>query len=271
MAPNKKKKKPASNPARGFATVSTASKVKAREVDEESPEAKPDALDFDAETSLTPVEISSQVVNENTNHALHDLSPEELENKLEESALQLLVETHGHQVKREVSRQVSKLQTERRLLRNQAEPLGTRQWLPTEVMELITNLLDAQQAADNASVNGADDGSTGDDYLIKLWTLKQILPELGFTFEASNLALRHLVTGIDTLDHKALLPSKDSIWGLDVCLRWLALTLAPESLPKFESEAQKPSNRAKRITHTSASVNPGKKACNSLLSHNSLH
>ena len=38
MAPDRKKKKPASNPARGFATTSTASKSKIEEVSAESAE-----------------------------------------------------------------------------------------------------------------------------------------------------------------------------------------------------------------------------------------
>ena len=90
MAPNKKKKKPASNPARGFATTSIVSKNKIEDnVAVEEP--------ITAETASSgPVQLTSPALKYGLDPEmqLHELSPDQLEKQLEESELQLLVEKH---------------------------------------------------------------------------------------------------------------------------------------------------------------------------------
>lgn len=250
MAPNKKKKKPASNPARGFATTSTASKPKhdvAKELDGGVPLDSPDAHDFatTAEDNIRK-EVSSSKEPEK---ALCELTPEELESQLEQSSLQLLVESHGEKTKKEVSRQVSRLQTERRLLRSQAEYLGIRQWLPPEIMQIITDLLQAEEVA-SGHLQAIFDGNkpatdlSEDEILIKLWTLKRLLPLLGFPEQKTDLALRYLLKAMNKSGSQSLSRGKESMWGLDECLAWLALVSEPADLPRFDSREGQSHNSA---------------------------
>ena len=240
MAPNKKKKKPASNPTRGFATTSTASKAK-----NEAP--------TELENGLQSVTLGAHNVSEDAENgiqaenpsnkepekALYELTPEELESQLENASLQILVENHGDRMKKSVSRQVSKLQTEKRLLRSQAEHLGIRQWLPPEIMQIITDQLREHKISSgylkaNSDSNKAVPDLSEDDLLIKLWTLKCSLPLLGFSEQRTDLSLRHLLTTLNKVEPKNFPSSKDTIWGLDESLTWLAFDSEPTDLPKFD-------------------------------------
>lgn len=265
MAPNKKKKKPASNPARGFATTSTASKPKhddAKELEGDVQLDVPHGHDVPttAEGS-TREEISSSREHEK---ALHELTPEELESQLEDSGLQILVESHGEKTKKDVSRQVSRLQTEKRLLRSQAEHLGVRQWLPPEIMQIITNLLKIQEYGNGYVQASFDNDITApdfseDDLLVKLWALKRLLPLLGFTAQRTDLALRHLLRMTNKAGSQSLSSGRDSMWGLDECLAWLALDSEPADLPRFDvheehSHCSADQQRSKVIASTPATT-----------------
>lgn len=241
MAPNKKKKKPASNPARGFATTSTASKPKNDEAKELEGGVSLDVINAPvlstAAEDNTRTETSS---NREPEKALDELTPDELESQLEESSLQILVENHGEKTKKDVHRQVSRLWTERRLLRSQAEHLAVRRWLPPEMMQLITDLLQAQEEAityfqaTSVTKKSATELSE-DDLLIKLWALNRLLPQLGFSEQRTKLALRHLLITIKQSGSRNVFSGKESVWGLDECLAWLALDSEPADLPRFDS------------------------------------
>ena len=244
MAPNKKKKKAASNPARGFATVSTVSKTKEQDINEAHLEYQRDALG--KLVRLAPNEdgvlVNGSSITVKSETTLQVLSPEELESQLEEdSSLQLLIDTYREKTKKDVSRQASRIRTERRALRSQAEHLSTRHWLPLEIMQLITGLMEMQQKSSSGpqTTFGAKDRAldlTEDDLIAKLWTLKRLLAELGFSDGSTQLALRHLLDERKDRDSNLVPISKDSIWGLDACLDWLALTSAPGELPSFLSQ-----------------------------------
>ena len=247
MAPNKKKKKPASNPARGFATTSTVSKTKdigAQEIENAVQSEDPDASGFSkcVENGITAEESS----NREPEKALHELTPEELESQLEDSSLQNLVETHGEKTKKMVSRHASRIQTEKRLLRSQAEHLGVRQWLPTEMIHIITNLLQAQGNSNGFlhevfESNKATVCLHEDDLLIKLWALKSLLSLLGISEQRIDLALRYLLKNLNDLGSQSVSSGKDSVWGLEECLAWLALNSEQADLPNLESsERQSP-------------------------------
>ena len=240
MAPNKKKKKLASNPGRGFATTSTASKPKHDAAKELEGGMQPGISDGHAVPTITEDGIkredSSSRVPE---RALCELTPEELESQLEVSSLQILMENHGEKTRKFVSRNVSRLQTEKRLLRSQAEHLGIRQWLPPEIMQIITDLLQAQEGSNgylkaDIDIDKAATDLPEDDLLIKLWALKKILPLLGYPEQGTDLALRHLLTAARKSGLQGLSSGKESIWGLDECLAWLALNSEPADLPRFE-------------------------------------
>ena len=240
MAPNKKKKKPVSNPARGFATTSTASKPKidlAKELE------SGELLDV-SENSTAPITGDAGIPtqkpsNEEHEKALHELTPEELESQLENSGLQILVERHGEKTKKEVSRHVLRLQTEKRLLRSQADHLGIRQWLPPEILQDITNMLQEKEDRNGYLKVTADSNNTitdlcEDDLLTKLWALKRILPILGFQEHMTDLAIHHLLTAMTNPGFQGLASSKEPVWGLEECLAWLGLNSEPVDLPRFE-------------------------------------
>ena len=240
MAPNKKKKKPASNPARGFATISTASKSKNDGAKELQGGARLDTEDDDTLSTVAENRVRTEnSVTKEREKPLDELTPEELESQLEESGLQILVENHGEKMKKVISRQVLRIQSEKRLLRSQAEQLSIRQWLPPEIMQIIIDLLQAQEDSNgylktHLDSNDAATDLSDDDLLMKLWTLKRILPLLGFPEQRTDLALRHIVRTVTKAGPQSLALSKDSIWGLDECLAWLALNSEPIELPKFE-------------------------------------
>jgi ATP-dependent RNA helicase DHX29 len=266
MAPKKKTKKPLSNPARGFATTSTVSKAKFDPVVEDD---ETNARDSDRvnKPDQGSANVPTQEDGEAVEKALHELRPEDLEKQLEESALQVFAESHGNKVKKETSRQAVKLQTERRLLRAQAEPLATHQWLPIKIIQLILNLsksLDAQPSRSDEAKIRPDfyQGSphlSDDDLLVKLWTLRQLLPQLGFSLTVIHLALQHLLDKLSYVDMKSIVTAKDSVWGLDECLSWLALVCKPEELPKLEPhDVQKLPGRGRKFKGTTIVAEEGK-------------
>ena len=241
MAPNKKKKKPASNPARGFATMSIASKPKHDEVKELQGGVQLDALDMHSLAAAAEDSIRNEdSFSRDPEKALCELTPEELESQLEESGLQILVEDHGEKTKKTVSRFVSRLQTEKRLLRSQAEQLGIRQWLPPEIMQIVTGLMQAQEDSNaylqaNTVNKKVTSDPSEDDVLIKLWALKKALAQMGFPEQRTDLALRHLLTIVNKPGSQSLSPGRELMWGLDECLAWLALDSEPTDLPRFDS------------------------------------
>ena len=240
MAPNKKKKKPVSNPARGFATTSTASKPKV----DVAKELESGVLLDISENHAAPITADAGIPAENPSSkerekALHELTPEELESQLENSGLQILVEKYGEKTKKEASRQVLRLQTEKRLLRSQADHLSIRQWLPPEIMQVVTDMLQAKGDSNGflkatPESNSATADLCEDDLLIKLWALKRILPMLGFQEQRTDLAIRHLLTAKTISGPQSLAAGKEPVWGLDECLAWLGLNSELVDLPTFE-------------------------------------
>ncbi|KAL8699627.1 MAG: hypothetical protein Q9224_001329, partial [Gallowayella concinna] len=233
MAPKRKNKKIASNPARGFATTSIASKVNnaSEEIIEKT------TLSEGVELQTNPQAVCGD--QPPAEQKIHELSPEALEKHLEESELQLFVEKHIGKIRRDASRQVAKLQTDRRLLRVQAEPLSTPSWLPPEVMELIMQTLDAEKTFDRPG-NGMQNEDnrvemSEDDVCIRIWTLKQALIQLGFAHDSCQGALRNLLMVWQRPSVRDSLVIKDSIWGLDHCLDWLALHCEAQAVPPYDS------------------------------------
>ena len=248
-----KKKKPAKNPARGFATTSTASKSKP--LDNEK-----DNITYDPVTDDEGIKRSDERLNDvGTNHhkqedmPLSELSPEELEKQLEESSLQLFIDSYGTRVQKDVSRHLSRLQTERRLLRNQASPLSTHQWLPKEMTQLMvdnfrTQIMESDSGTTNTDSHHSGKWSPEDDLLAKFWSLRQLLIQLGFSLGIVHLALRNLVATRDKTDQRNQLVTKDSLWGLDECLSWLAFAIESEGLPSFQTlQTQNPSKRGRKM------------------------
>lgn len=237
MVASKKKKKPTANSTRGFATTSTPSKPKDQvPVDvQESVDSAGSSNDVNLHVNRALETISAN----STDKAADELSPEQLEKELEDSDLLLLVEKYGESTKKNVSHNVQKLQTERRLLRAQAVSLNTRPRLPPDSLQLILDRL--------ATLENGVPGSAGesiaiqrplelhtDGFLVDVWTLYQILPQLGF----SDLQREHVLRDLLQKAHARTLPhangGKDHAWGLPYCLEWFARSADSEKASTYD-------------------------------------
>ena len=243
----KKKSKPAANPARGFATTSVASKPR---VEAAAPAGTPPngtvASDSSAVTSTIKPDPSIAPSTGQTSQPATDskpelsLSPEEFERQLEESELQLLVEKHAQKVKRDATRQKTRLETDRRLLRGQAEPLNTRKWLPQELMDQILDLIQpesrfsASSLATERPIN--EKKPSEEDLTMRLWTLQQTLSSLSFSAEKIDAVLQYVLDLAPSISSA----NRDYIWGLEEALDWLAKSCEREELRDYDSRSVKP-------------------------------
>lgn len=233
-----KKKKPAANPARGFATTSVASKPKTdKDVDIASassasraePAGEAEAIAVPSNdlqiTELRPDEPSTKT---------HELSPEDLEEQLERNELQLMIEKYGPKVIKESSRQISKVQTDRRVLRGQAQDLHTREWLPEELMLQILDLTKDDVSRGNCSheQNSKSKSVSEEDSVVKFWTLYRTLSEFGISPELIQEAIRQLVVNPPSND------SSGQLWGFPEALDLLALECEEHELPSFNRRLQ---------------------------------
>jgi len=233
MAGGKKKKKPASNPARGFATTSIASKPRVETV-----ETAAIIESFAEEVQSEEVRVVSSTENQsasaNAGVATAHLDPEEFERQLEESGLQVLVEKHSQKAKRDAVRQITRLQTDRRLLRGQADFLNTRKWLPSELMDEILDVIAVDYRSSSQTTNestATQKPLTEEDLIIKLWTLQQALDGAGFPDNRVRMALNYILS----ISDKMVSGNKDSIWGLEESLQWLARECSRDELPDYEN------------------------------------
>lgn len=237
---NKKKKtKPAANPARGYATTSTISRSRVEPTEDTPPSTKKGA-DGPATKSNTS---ASQAPDESVKTAggadkKKELTPEEFEAQLEESELQLLADKHAQKTKRDAQRQKQRLETDRRLLRGQAESINAKKWLPTELMDHILDLIQAESrfAASSTPSEGASAGRmlSEEDLTIKLWTLQQTLRSSGFPEEKVQASLQFVLDISTNVSGN----NKDSIWGLDEALDWLARECPVEELPEYDKRGK---------------------------------
>lgn len=233
MAGGKKKKKPAANPARAVATTSIVSKAK---------------LEVNSEVDATPLEEEGQQdvpVKETQNTTRtgasglpqQDLTPEEFERQLEDSELQVLVERHAQKSKRDAHRQKTRLETDRRVLRGQAESLNTRKWLPPELMEEILDLVKSEGRFTGLAADGSSSikPPSEEELTIRLWTLQQALVGAGFTADVVGQALKIVLDLSDKIGGG----NKDAIWGMEEALEWLSRECSRKELPDYEHSQRK--------------------------------
>lgn len=227
-----KKKKPAANPARGFATTSVASKPKPEKAVDASTDVSGTA------TPATPATVPTSVASEEQQASgpektkereLHELSPEELERQLETSELQGLVEAQGPKARKESARQISRLQTDRRVFRGQADALAVKEWLPEELMQQILDLvLDEEENASSSDKTRSLKNYSEDDMLSRIWQLHLTLTDLGIE--------PHRV--LETLQYMLAHPPADNsyvAWGLSEALEWLALHAESAELGEYDA------------------------------------
>lgn len=237
MAGAKKKKKPAANPARGFATTSIASKPRPELSEESKPSPNPSvAAPTNASKDAAPPASKSleppgkEPAASGTEH----LSPEEFEKQLEESELQLLVERHGQKTKRDAQRQRTRLETDRRLLRGQADSVNSIKWLPQDLMDQILHLIKAESrfAVSSLSSESTSHGKmpSEEDMIARLWTLRQTLTAVDFPEQRVESVVKHILDISPTISSAA----KDLVWGLEEALEWLARECEADELPVYE-------------------------------------
>ena len=241
MPPNKKKsKRPAVNPARGFATTSIASKSKVNDeaIGSTSPQTNVSNTAVSVETKTCIVKNSNQTGDGQSD--LSNLRPEELEARLEREDLQIFVEKHAAKANKEASKNVSKLVTERRLARANAEPLNLKHWLESTQWQRIVASVRAEDTTNSASL-GIHSSLTDEQLTEKLWTLKHALKGLGFSAESSDAALVHLAQDSTLTERATSEEARDGLWGLSVSLDWLGISYGEADLPgyNFRSGLQK--------------------------------
>ena len=241
MAPNKKKKKQANNPARGFATTSIVSKSRAIE-DNVLKENAIEAVGTEIANQGSPLANSSYDPTK-ASKDLSKLTPDELESQLEESELQLLVEKYGEKVSKDVKRQVTKLESERRLFRGHAEDLSVSWWLPEELVAICMDHLENQgylgSSRDPYESKSIRPFLSTENLSIQIWALKRILVSLGFTQDRIWQAISFLLSNKVSQDTTVNSSNRETLWGLDECLDWLALKCTREEMPNYNTNNTK--------------------------------
>jgi len=236
MAPAKKKKKPAANPARGFATVSQPSKSKALGASERStPDNTVPTQATSPKRDHVPGDAPKLGGSPTTSATdIKEMSANELEAYLEEAELQALLDGQGSRCKSEATRQVAKLESERRQGRAQAHKMATYSWLADETVDEVIDLYNAEVnltgKQPRPSVQGMIEDQ-GDQLLLNLWTLEQVLTTLRFpcTADALHHVAKQSMLGDVTDEH-------DSIFGLEAALQWYAVNISESELPNYEIE-----------------------------------
>ncbi|KAI1005694.1 putative helicase [Podosphaera aphanis] len=227
MAGGKKKKKPVSNPARGFATTSIASKPKV-----EIPELEELSTPLKQTSRIEDLKKDSATGSENVFKKEEILTAEEFGKQLEESELQVLVDKYAQKSKKDAQRQKTRMDTDRRILRGQADILQTRKWLPMELLQEILELVKTEgQVTGQGEIPTSAKQVSEEELSIRLWTLQQVLESSGFSEDKVLASLRHVLN----ISNRIGAGSKDAIWGLEDSLEWLCRECSKEELPDYEN------------------------------------
>lgn len=255
MAPNRRKKKPSANPARGFATVSVPSRAKNTEFEDEQ-------LDLTVETQHTVVPDTANTTNPLNNNVALDLpqstsvvapseisgmSAEQFEAHLIDSELHALVEQHAAKCKSSATHQRSKLLKDRRQLRSQADKMSLDGW-PEDTVTNVLKMWPQLELGRNEepSVLRKTKKMPAEEVLLNMWILKRILSSLDLT--NSELALAHILK----LEHHGRVSIDTGLtWGLSEALDWYALN--QQNMPGYDDTSTV-------IADTGSSLNGGIRA-----------
>jgi len=221
---SKKKKKAPANPARGFATTSIASKPK---VDRTSDTGSDPSTTISSKEPGKSTGQSAQTPSSNAQpeKELHQLTPEELQERLEREELQSFVDTNLPKVVRDSQRQITKVTTDCRVVRAQAVPISTSRWLPDE---LLTEIIDfaRRERSHITSVPLPKDVSE-DDWLVRFWSLSRTLIGIGIPKER----VYQLLNKIQLRDYED--DANSYVWGLHESLDQLSLDPGGIDLPSY--------------------------------------
>lgn len=243
MAP-KKKKKPAANPARGFATTSLPSKSKTvAEVNDlplaEGSNSVGPSGQITASTSLVDKTGKPKDGVESVQGTkIEDMTPEQLEAHLENSELESVVDKYATRAVADARRQVARLQTERRQLRLQTQKLSTCNWLPEEAILDLFEMNTANESVDRPSASINTSSVDEEKLSVDLWTLERVLTSLDLPRVSEALA--H-VAKLSLMQQ--IIPIPDYLPGLPEALQWYASNVAADELLNYE---QKPAIKSQQ-------------------------
>ncbi|OCT55019.1 putative helicase [Cladophialophora carrionii] len=253
MAP-KKKKKPAANPARGFATTSLPSKSKV--IAEPDDASVADDRQSRAAGGTAPVHVGEDPGTTDGKQPtdgvqIQDMTPEELEAHLENSELESMLDKYCPKVLADARRQVARLETERRQLRLQTQKLSTYNWLSAEVIHELFEMASEDEhgtsAAGRVKLHEIDE----EKLVVDLWTLERVLRSLNFPkvpeamVYIAELALSNRVTSLI-----------DSVPGLAEALQWYAGNTQSDELTNYEQTSTTKTERSGGSTPAQALSEP---------------
>lgn len=225
MAPNKKKKKAASNPSRGFATTSQPSKSKATsEVTGENEAIKVEAGHSEG---LSAMQTSTKRQDPES-FAIQDMSPEQLERHLEDAELQAIIDSYAARCSQDARRQVTKLEQERRQLKSQAHILS----IPVAMFDQYADdlLQSYRQSTPPNPGKKIHDVSSDTELLIRLWTLRKTLCML--KLPDVDKAIEHILT---LVAFRKVVHNNEYVWGLREILEWYAIQYEQGDLPNYDN------------------------------------
>lgn len=255
----KKKKKQVANPARGFATVSVPSKPKeaALTSDEQDDSSEQNPLANHASMLLDEITTTrSDALNAHPEESKETLkmTPDEFANHLEQAELENLVDEYATRIKDDASRQVTRMNTEKRYLREQAERatvLGLTEQLWDRVSEYESFTSIAELVQDSPGVKFVEIEDV--DFLVKIWALHEVVLQL------------HMPSIEDVLSHVLLFwkqtghyISSDYLPGLTETLLWYACKFPSCELPSYEMSR---TDHQENIDDTSLAGPPIGKLC----------
>lgn len=264
MAPNRKKK-PASNPARGFATTSICPKL--RPNDEHKIDKNLDLGIGDG----TSAAIAEEFNQPDSNISGKDLREEEPDAQLNQCNIHFLLQKYGAKTKKVASHQLNKLRNERRMLRPQSERLDTSTWLPEGVVALILKLCESQIERFGSDANPDNKQNicmiSDEDLIVKIWTLELVLSQIGFNKVDLRNAIQILVRTVKSTRSPKLLDGRDLIWGLEECIDYLVLYNHPNNFPAYDFQRKGFNPRTNESTYGEKSyVESGELYCQRLFS-----
>ena len=227
MAP-KKKKKAATNPARGFATTSIPAKT--RMVDSDAESTTKSTSVATPGTSTPERQAEDGVTGREQEHddpSVQNMTPAELERHLEDAELQDLLDRNGPRCRTECRRQLIRLENDRRQSRTYTHALHPRDWLDDDLV--ARSLAHFDQAPDTASRTPLE-AANDEKLVLELWVLYRVIAAL--QFPDVDGAMRHVINLSITGGIK---PSSSMTYGLQEAFEWFALHYNESDLRQAEA------------------------------------
>ena len=225
MAPKKKKAKATANTSRGFATTSQPSKQRVIEPADDNDDPTT-AVKSGDKSSTAEVGRPTILTTATDGQTIQQMSPDELEQHLEDAELQEILQRHGTRCRADSTRQISRLKTERRQLRPQSYRLHTEDWLDEGTTKRVLSH-EIPGSSVSKSLN-----NDNEKLLTDLWTLYRILDGLGLP------KVEDAVTYIVSLSlQRQLTQSNYMPFGLTEALDWYAIQCYDSELPGYEKHS----------------------------------